>query len=296
MARNTLMTHALFGRSLTGAPILLGILVSVACLSSVVAVTQSDREREGLRGPVARVIAKSGPTITISTYDQRGNLVEVESRRTPPADQPELGESVEKVIYAYDDEGNRTSETIVDGDGNQYPSRLYVYDAAGNRLAEAAYHMCRTFSSLHIYTHDAQRHLQEDLLYQGRTLLKQVHSYDEGGRVAKSLTYRNGVLQSTTQYVYDRTGRITEQSISLPDETPSSKAMYEYDDKGNRISAEIMHPTRASLNSKEVFTYKYDAAGNWTRRVTRRLIIPVEEDGTPSAEPIEMTERSLTYR
>jgi YD repeat-containing protein len=271
------------------------MLISAACISVTFPAQQTDREREGLLGPISKVVAKSGTTVTIRTYDYTGNLFEVEHRRSPPVDQPELGDSVEKLVYTYDPKGNRISEMIADRDGEKYPSRLYAYDAAGNRMAEAAYHICGTFDFLHVYTHDTQRLLREDLVYQGRSLLRQVNSHDDQGRIIKTLSYRNGTLQSATHFTYDQNGRLTERRVYMPDGSLTSTAAYQYDDRGNRTSEEFTHSTHASLNSKEVSAYEYDSIGNWIKRTTRRLVIPLDDGGAPLSEPIEVTERTITY-
>jgi hypothetical protein len=295
MPRWSLMRSFPFRRSWVWPPLLLGMLVSEACISVTFTVQQTDREREGLLGPISKVVVKSGPTVTIRTYDYTGNLFEIEHRRSPPADQPELGDSVDKLVYTYDTKGNRISEMIADRDGETYPSRLYAYDGAGNRMAEAAYHMCGTFDSLHIYTCDAQRLLREDLLYQGRSLFRQVNSHDDRARIVKSLSYRNGILQSATHSTYDQNDRLTEQRVYLPDGSLRSTTTYQYDDRGNRTGEEFTHSAHASLNSKEVSAYEYDSIGNWIKRTTRRLVIPVDDGGAPLSEPVEVTERYITY-
>lgn len=289
------MTGFLIRRAWIWIPALLAILVNGACISRVLPIQQVDRERERLLGPVSKVVAKSGATTTIKTFDGTGTLIEVESRVSPPPDQPELGDSAEKLVYTYDPNWNRTGEMILEGDGEKYPSRLYAYDGAGHRTAEAAYHMCGTFSSLHLSTYDVNGQVREDLEYQSRSLLRHVFSHDDRGRIVKDLLSRNGALQSTTHFTYDQNDRLTEQRVYLPDGTLSSTAMYQYDDRGNRTGEEVIHSTHPSLNSKEVSQYDYDSAGNWTRRTTHRLTIPVDEGGLPLSEPTEIVERSITY-
>jgi hypothetical protein len=74
------------------------ILVSGSCMSLPLPIQQIDRDREGLFGPVRSMIAKSGATTTSKTFDRTGTLIEVESRVSPPPDQPELGDSIEKLV------------------------------------------------------------------------------------------------------------------------------------------------------------------------------------------------------
>jgi hypothetical protein len=289
------MTGVLFRRSWIWIPGLLAILVSGACISTVLPIQHADREREGLLGPVSKVVAKSGVTTTTKTFDGTGTLIEVESRVSPPADQLELGDSVETLVYTYDPKGNRTAEMILEPDGERYPSRLYAYDRVGHRLAEAAYHMCGTFSSLQIYRYDANGQMRENLVYQSRSLSRHVYSYDDRGRIVQSQLHRNGTVQSATSFIYDQHDRLTEQRVYLSDGGLYSTASYQYDDRGNRTGEAVMHSTQTSLNSKEVAQYEYDSAGNWTRRTTHRLIIPVDDSGVPLSEPTKIVERRITY-
>lgn len=295
MVRCSLMTDVPFRRCWILIPGLLAILVSGACISTVFPIQQADREREGLLGPVSKVVVKSGATTTIKTFGRAGTLIEVENRVSAPPDQPELGDSVEKLVYTYDPKGNRTGEMILERDGQQYPSRLYAYDGARHKTAEAAYHMCGTFSSLRLSTHDAKGQVREDLEYQSRSLLRHSYSRDDRGRIVEDLLTRNGTLQSATHFTYDQNGRLTEQRLYLADGVLSSVATYQYDERGNKTGEEVIHPAHSSLNSKEVFQYDYDATGNWTKRSTTRLIIPVDEGGMPLSEPTEVVERRIIY-
>jgi hypothetical protein len=270
------------------------ILVSGSCMSLPLPIQQIDRDREGLFGPVRSVIAKSGATTTSKTFDRTGTLIEVESRVSPPPDQPELGDSIEKLVYTYDPKGNRTGE-MLERDGERYPSRLYAYEGAGHRTAEAAYHMCGSFSSLQLFTHDMKGQVREALEYRSRSLVRHVYSYDDRGRIVKDLLSRNGTLQSVTHSTYDQNDRLTEQRLALPDGVLSRTATYHYDERGNRIGEEVIHATQSSLNSKEISQYEYDPIGNWTKRTTRRLIIPVDEGGRPFSEPTEVVERLIIY-
>lgn len=71
----------------------------------------------------------------------------------------------------------------------------------------------------------------------------------------------------------------------------TGKEIYKYDDKGNIIEMSL-HREDGSLASKEVYTYEFDAMGNWTKMTTAVAIL---EGGKVTFEPTEVTYRSIAY-
>ena len=196
-------------------------------------------------------------------------LQELLIRTQPPPEQPEVGERIQKFIYVYGSDGKRMREMTEEDDGQQYLSRLYAYDASGKKAAEAVYHLCGTFSALLMYSYDADGLLREALSFQYRSIMRQVYDYDRRGRVQSRALYKNNALQSTTRF--------------------------EYVERAYPISEETTNVVNPLLNDKSVSMYEYDRHGNWTKRTTRRLIMPIDEDGKPMFEATEITERTITY-
>ncbi len=248
---------------------------------------ESDRLREGLAGDVGRVTTNAGGTTTIRTYDHDGALIETVSRLAPATDAPDAHEQVRKFLYVYDAKKQRLREMSQDQDGPPYVSRRYAYDAEGRQRAEAAYHMCGTFSSLHVFLYEDDGRLLEQLTYQLRSLGKRVYEYDSQRRLTALRLYKNGILQSTTQYRYDDNGRITEQTEVMPDGTAGNKTAYQYDERGRLVSEHFTNHLHPSLDA--LSTYEYDPEGNWTRKTTRR------GGSSQELERIEVTERMIEY-
>jgi TonB family protein len=106
------------------------------------AVVESDRVRDGLVGPVRRVrteivklIAQEGKVVEgkrtlleIVAYDLKGN--KIENQYFPVAGSTLTG----KEVYKYDDKGNISEMTLVNGDGTLLSKETYKYefDFAGN--------------------------------------------------------------------------------------------------------------------------------------------------------------------
>ncbi|HEU4685862.1 MAG TPA: hypothetical protein VFS39_15260 [Nitrospira sp.] len=255
----------------------------------------TSRGRDHLVGPVRQTISTSNGTSTTELYDRNGALLTRTIRTAPPAGQPDLGEQVRTINFSFDAQGRRTRETIDEGDGQPYLSRLYAVDAAGRTVAEAAYHMCGTFSSLVVHVYDETGALRQDLTYQFRALLARLYEYDSRGRISTHRDYKNGRLLSSTLFRYDERDRVSERLEYDPRGALLATTAYHYDDRGHPVAEETIHPGDASLNSKSVSTYEFDARGNWTKRTVRHPIIPLDEEGKPAKAPIEVTERSISY-
>ena len=252
---------------------------------------ETDRTRDGLIGPVRQVTITSGGTTTIRSYNRAGALMETMSRLAPPIEEPEARQQVRRFLYVYNAREQRLREMSQEQTGPPYLSRRYAYDADGRQRAEAAYHMCGTFSSLRIFNYDRRGQLQEDLLYQYRSLAKRVYEYDDRGFPHTILSYKNGRLQSTIHSRHDAEGRKREQTDLMSDGTPIGKTTYEYDEHG-RLMAEhfmnVLDPSREATS-----TYEYDQHGNWTRKTTRG-VGGVQKDARDD-QTLEVTERTLVY-
>jgi hypothetical protein len=252
---------------------------------------ETDRTKDGLIGPVRHMTTSTGGTTTVRTYDRAGVLLETVSRLAPPADDPDAPTQARRFIYVYNHKRQRVREMSQDQDGPPYLSRRYAYDAVGRRRAEAAYHMCGTFSSLHLFAYQPDGRLHEQLTYQFRSLGRRVYEYDGQGRPKTVLIYKNGLLEWTTQYRYDHQGRIGEQIEVMPDATFGNRTTYQYDERGRLIAEQFNNRLDPSLDATS--TYEYDERGNWTKKTTLR--IGALEKRSSMDTPSEVTERTIEY-
>jgi YD repeat-containing protein len=99
------------------------------------------------------------------------------------------------------------------------------------------------------------------------------------------------LLESTT---YDLQGRRTQNAYYLVSggQQQTGKEEYKYDDKGNVVEMELRDRGNNSTISKEVYTYEFDAVGNWTKMNTFLVVL---EAGNMRYEPSEVTYRNITY-
>jgi protein TonB len=97
------------------------------------------------------------------------------------------------------------------------------------------------------------------------------------------------VLETTT---YDQKGNRVDNAYFLSaGGTLTGKEVYKYDERGNMIEM-TLHNEDGSLAAKEVYTYEFDALGNWTKMTTSVAVI---EGGKVSFEPSEVTYRTISY-
>ncbi|MFN2510337.1 MAG: energy transducer TonB [Pyrinomonadaceae bacterium] len=72
---------------------------------------------------------------------------------------------------------------------------------------------------------------------------------------------------------------------------PSGKEGYKYDDEGN-VTEMTLRNNQGAILSREVYSYEFDAVGNWKKMVTSLVIY---EGGKLSYEPVEVTHRNISY-
>lgn len=91
---------------------------------------------------------------------------------------------------------------------------------------------------------------------------------------------------------YDIKGNKTENAYyPVPGAALTGKEVYKYDEKGNIVEMTLLNAD-GSLASKEIYTYEFDFAGNWTKMTTSVAVI---ENGKLSFEPTEVTYRTISY-
>ncbi len=228
----------------------------------------SDREREGLQGPVrvvheetARLESKRGATVEsrrslvgISAYNADGD--KVEHKRY--AD----GELVERATMRYTSEGELVSDVAYRSSGVVFAMVSTKADAAAHK-GDENWSSARTLAK---FTYDRRGHRLGALVSDssGRPAngeAKEAYTYDESERLVEVRRYgmRDGQLVSTTMYAYGKAGEVTGAETVRADGTSERRVRYD--------------------------GYRYDGQKNWIKRV--------EEELSPTGT---VRSRSATYR
>jgi len=226
---------------------------------------QSDREHDQLLGQVesvrwegATVTNRSGQLVTgppewlwTDTYDLAGNII---LRSFNNGD---------KFVFSYDSAGNKTS-------------REYIRNSevrANPGVSEKS---------------------QDVRLDNGTVVHNRIYKYKydrRGLRTEESIYAENGSLVEKTKYSYDAKGNRI-QSINVQNGSSQvAKAVFIYGDTGKDPTQRNLHVEthggRGALDAREFYQYKYDAAGNWIRRITAR--------GYINPDFVGATYRIITY-
>ena len=97
------------------------------------------------------------------------------------------------------------------------------------------------------------------------------------------------LLESTT---YDHQGKRTDNTYYLVSSNSQvGKEEYAHDAQGNPVEKTVRDGSN-NIISKEVYTYEYDAVGNWVKMITSTIVY---EGGKVSRQPTEVTYREITY-
>jgi TonB family protein len=105
----------------------------------------------------------------------------------------------------------------------------------------------------------------------------------------KPLEGPRAVLETTT---YDQKGtRVDTAYFLAAGGSLTGKEVYKYDERGNIVEM-TLHNEDGTLLAKEVYTYEFDAVGNWVKMTTAVAVI---EGGKVTFEPSEVTYRTISY-
>src|SRR5215203_5055303 len=97
------------------------------------------------------------------------------------------------------------------------------------------------------------------------------------------------VLETTT---YDQKGTRVDNAYFLnAGGSLTGKEVYKYDARGNIVEM-TLHNDDGTLLAKEVYTYEFDAVGNWVKMTTA---VAMMEGGKVTFEPSEVTYRTISY-
>ena len=111
------------------------------------------------------------------------------------------------------------------------------------------------------------------------------------------ITVKNGkpmegprvLLETTT---YDNKGTKVDNAYFLAaGGSLTGKEVYKYDARGNIVEM-TLHNDDGTLLAKEVYTYEFDAVGNWVKMTTS---VAMMEGGKVTFEPSEVTYRTISY-
>ena len=247
----------------------ISILFMIGCNTNKSKI-ETDLEKRGFKGKVKSIKSTTYKAIEkfgkiqkgeevdklLSIFNEKGNFTErIYSKN---------GKIDSKQTYIYNDKGNIIEQKEYDSDGNLKLQTTYNYDDNGNKIEENTFGGYQTQKTT--YKYDDKRREVESLLtlsfqgINGSAELRITKEYDQKGNIIEEKNYNNhNKLSSKGIYTYDERGnKIKEIFINLDSKKPEEKNIYIYDKNNNKIEVQKY----ISENLSEKTTIKYDEKGN----------------------------------
>jgi YD repeat-containing protein len=257
--------------------------VILLCASLLEAQTKSDKELDGLTGPVRSVRVEESKVLTDAG----------QTRETP---------RVLRQILVFDERGNVTEQSVYNPDGSLQRKLGWarVYDAANRETEKSYYNADHVLTSKGVSVYDAKGRAVETTFYSPRGSVNHVEAYfydDGGNRIREVHRNPDGTARVTIINGYDAQGRLTEHTFYDGQGALTQKSIFTYDDHGSQtawtvyqkdgtpvqvrrkslsydekgnITEAINFGRDNSVTSRETFTYVFDSHGNWIKKSTRR--------------------------
>ena len=266
---------------------LLGLFyLSCESVSSPGAGQQAETERDalGLRGPVRSL------SIFRADVEKQGDRWE---------SQEELPVRTDR----FDRRGSLTERLSYDPEGALRERPTFLYDVSTNEREVRRYGPENSLSGRVVSSYADHGALTESRSYSARDVLTErvIFQYDAAGREIESHIYQpNGELKNRTGSRYDVQGNIEERWWYDAAETLVKKVVYHRDFRGTLVTrvsfvyaadSRLRERTDVHFNNNgdpterivyvdggrqrhtEVFTYRYDAFGNWTTQTVKRQVV-----------------------
>jgi TonB family protein len=237
---------------------LIGITLTLVGVCS--GASRTDRDRDGLKGPVGVV------RIEVARFsNSAGKAVE--------------GSRVRRERRTYDEQGNLYHEALYDGD-YVISSRFYFYESSDIQSVVAYIRKGSEVVSTGFAAADRQ----------GMNTLRfrLNHKNDAAGnRIGTAMTAEDGTPVRKLAYSYDKLGDLTEVAQYSGDGKLLHKWVY---NATNDIKQHDEFSEAGTLMYRESYSYEYDGQKNWIKRVSSRQ---VSRTGRP--EPFEVAYRTIAY-
>lgn len=262
---------------------MVGIFLTFFLQSEAFSRQISDREKNGLVGPVKSVHVEMESNLlgqsTVSQqyteiFDERGNLIERIKFSSPNEQYPS-----EKWGFVYDSKGNILERRYYGSDEIIVRKDQYAYtnEASGKQTEIISYAYGADGSNGEFiggekYFYDSEGNLKEEYyLPNDRSVTtKKIYTYDAKGNKTTEIDYCPGcsAILSKKVMVYDKNGKIIETQEYKGDSSLLRKNRMSYDERGNQISISS-YDSDGHLEFKEIRSYEYDKIGNWIKRIER---------------------------
>jgi len=197
----------------------IGVILGLACAVSLYGQKKSDRERDGLTGPVS--------TIETGRIDY-----------SLKADRIVEGKGVRSQVTSYNDEGQRLERNTFNPKGEILERLVYTYDAGGRNSGYEEYYKAATTPRRHVFLLDDRATQTEYRVYEadGTLASRFLYKYDDRQNKTEEIFYTwNGTRTGKLVYEYDDRGNQLTQTSYNQDDSISWRTVNTYDGAGRRL-------------------------------------------------------------
>ena len=269
----------------------LGVVLACATSLSSEASTliENAKERNGLMGPVRKVIAKDRYYTITDSYDPSGNLIE--EVRDFKVDN---SESRSKYIFTYDDQG-LSKEVLHYGDAGGLISRKllsFSFHEDGKPSAMVATTDDGSYAHSEFWIYDNRGNLAERIYFTGGDFIDK-SIFDVQGKVIYAIKYRGNAILFESVKHYNFKGKLVESLYYKADGLLSRKDQYKYDEASRQVEESSDFYSNIFGLRKTLTSYEFDTYGNWVRQTVEQWA-----DGTDITKPVPaevIRERIISY-
>ena len=255
----------------------------------------------------------------VNTYDLQGRVIE--AKHVEYGDDDHGSEHHSRSAKIYDADGKRKELVFYREDGTISGRKVTFTDDKGNSIEDIEYGPDGSRGMRYVYRRDDNGNRVEAITYQSdeSILAREVYanSYDEQGNLKKWVYDRWDSRKDSERlwindhykmiYTYDEKGRVSKSLIYDMDDSLWEKLKYALFGKRNYSlkykhhyvyypngyrSESTSYDGGGVMQSKSNYVYEFDSVGNWIKKTEQRWVY---KEGRLETEPSDITNRTITY-
>lgn len=158
-------------------------------------------------------------------------------------------------VNSYDSLGNSQNTIMYGSDGNIASSNTFIYNEK-NLVIKQVHSNAKKIIYESTFTYDTSGKILNQLLRGDSLHWQFINSYDEHGRIIKSINYDTTSDTTVINTFYNRKGLVEKNTI-WSKQNGTTVSTFDYNAKGKMVKKKTIYP-----DSRYFSTFKYNASGN----------------------------------
>ena len=259
---------------------------------------KTGREHWALLGNVHSILineidtipGKANELVTAVNFDRKGNVTETLLFFSGP-EGSQSGKT--QSVFTYHPQEHFSEQIVYSEDGSINHKVIHIVDGSGNETGFVVYAPDGTLNYVQVFIYDFDGNKSEMIAYHsdGKVFSRSIEVRDGHGYLIERTRYRpDGSVDSkyTYEQLYDQSGNRVQSAVHMPD---GSQENVMFDKAGNPTTS-VSYDASGQLSEREIDTYEFDLAGNWTKRKSETW---VNESGKLVLRNSRVTFRTIGY-